>query len=112
MTHAKPPKSPCAHRRYRMSCDEYDALVERAGARCEICRRAGEDTGHGYLVIDHDDRVGIWAVRGLLCSRCNLQVAYLRLPADETNAYMANAWYLREHGIEPAAPGPKRAASN
>ncbi|MCU1687756.1 MAG: hypothetical protein JWQ81_8495 [Amycolatopsis sp.] len=97
--HTRPKGRVCSHRRYRLDCAAYDALVEYAGARCQICRRSGPETGHGYLVVDHDPMVGWGAVRGLLCNRCNLQISYDRLPADQTRAYLADPWYAR--------PGPK-----
>jgi hypothetical protein len=49
--------------RYRMSLEEYDALVIAQGGRCVICDEPGE------LVVDHDHDTG--AIRGLLHVRCN-----------------------------------------
>ncbi|MDR3082116.1 MAG: endonuclease VII domain-containing protein [Streptomyces sp.] len=78
-----------------MSCAEYDALVEHAGDRCQLCSRTGPETGHGYLVIDHDARLGDWAVRGLLCSRCNLLIEYAQIDSAATEAYLNSPWYSR-----------------
>jgi hypothetical protein len=91
--HEKPKGRPCSHRRYKLSCEEYDALVEHAEARCQICRRSGPETGHGYLVVDHDFRLGYAAVRGLLCNRCNTQLEYRNLPEEPMLAYLAKPWH-------------------
>ena len=62
----------CHHRAcHKLSCDEYDALRERAAGHCEICGIAEEETPRGTLEIDHYTEGGIWYVRGLLCGKCN-----------------------------------------
>jgi len=60
-----------AHRSYGMSCDQFDDLYRSASGRCEICGVRGEDTPTSRLFIDHDQAVGYYAVRGLLCNSCN-----------------------------------------
>jgi len=60
-----------------------------------ICRRAGHETGHGFLCIDHDPFVGQWAVRGLLCSSCNGRLSMSPGWRPEAIAYLADPWYLR-----------------
>lgn len=109
--HTRPLGRACSHRRYLLDCDGYDALVRHADGRCQICGRTGAETGHGYLVIDHDDKLGYGAVRGLLCNRCNTQLAYRNLPEEPMNAYLAAPWHARKNGIEPAKPGPKKGAT-
>jgi hypothetical protein len=59
-----------------MTCVELDELRLRAADRCEICRISAVQTGHGMLHIDHDPRLGQWAVRGLLCSPCNSRLQH------------------------------------
>lgn len=90
--HAIPSGRQCSHRRYFLDCADYDALVEHAADCCQICGRAGKETGHGYLVIDHDATLGNWAVRGLLCSSCNLQIEHGRV---DSGAYLASPWHAR-----------------
>ena len=51
---------------YGITAEEYDALLERQGGRCAICRARPRSI---RLAVDHDHKSG--AVRGLLCSRCN-----------------------------------------
>lgn len=69
--------------------------MREAEERCQMCRRKGGETGHGYLVVDHDARLGNWAVRGLLCSRCNLIVGYNGDGSAEATRYLADPWHAR-----------------
>jgi hypothetical protein len=73
MTHHKT----CHHSSYRLTCDDYEELWAHAGGRCEICRRTPEETPDKQLVIDHAGEYGFFAVRGLLCSKCNSLMAYV-----------------------------------
>lgn len=56
----------CQHATYRMTCADYDELEARADGHCEIC---GVECNS--LRIDHDHSIGLHAVRGLLCAKCN-----------------------------------------
>lgn len=85
--HEKPKGRSCSHRRYQLNCQDYDLLLDRARNRCEIC----SDKIAG-LVVDHDARIGDWAVRGLLCNRCNSNLDRLR--GVKVDRYLANGWYL------------------
>ncbi len=49
-------------RKYRLTPDEYQAIVEAQNGLCAICRRE-------ELVVDHSERSG--NIRGLLCNNCN-----------------------------------------
>ncbi|MEU2487114.1 endonuclease domain-containing protein [Streptomyces sp. NPDC012617] len=69
--HSQSAGTPCTHAAYRLSCDEYDAMRQRAWGRCEICDKADDETPRGLLVIDHFQGMEVWFVRGLLCDRCN-----------------------------------------
>lgn len=51
---------------YGLTPAQYDALLQRQGGRCAICRARPKSK---RLAVDHDHKSG--AVRGLLCSRCN-----------------------------------------
>lgn len=58
---------------YGISLDEYWRLYEAQGGKCWICRVA---TGKARrLAVDHDHVSG--AVRGLLCSPCNVMIGRL-----------------------------------
>ncbi|MGY3199806.1 endonuclease domain-containing protein [Streptomyces sp. TE5632] len=70
--HARRPDLRCAHVLYRLTCDECEAMRDRAQDRCELCGIPDHETPRGQLVIDHFEaqRVAFF-VRGLLCDRCN-----------------------------------------
>lgn len=103
-TRHHPEGKTCFHfTRYRLTCDEYDALRARANGRCEICGTPEGETAQRRLVIDHfHAKNGASFVRGLLCDRCNNEVmacvdgvrpwgAYRDLEANGRK-YEANSW--------------------
>lgn len=51
------------HKKYKLSAEEHQALVEKQQGRCAICNRPVK------LMVDHDHLTGL--VRGLLCTHCN-----------------------------------------
>lgn len=58
-------------KRYGITIDDYDQMVEDQNGICAIC---GKLNKHGRrLCVDHDHKTG--RVRGLLCDRCNLLLA-------------------------------------
>ena len=68
-------------RRYGITADQFDAMVEAQGGVCALCRARKPEH------VDHDHLTG--AVRGVLCSCCNQglgnfrdDAATLRLAAD------------------------------
>jgi hypothetical protein len=70
------------YEQYRLTPDQYAALMEAQGNRCAICQTppaAGK-----RLAIDHCHTTGV--VRGLLCIACNLALGFYekyRLSAQE-----------------------------
>jgi hypothetical protein len=93
--HTRPRGRACSHRVYQLDCVDYDRLVDHADGRCQICSAAPEQTKHGFLVIDHDDAVGQWAVRGLLCSNCNSALPMGSAPEWAAD-YLARPWWRLE----------------
>jgi hypothetical protein len=89
----------CQHDLYRLSCEEFEALRRRADGKCEICRIPEAETPRGLLCIDHDGRYSWWAVRGLLCDKCNALMSRIdngeRKGDPRATAYYLNAWFLR-----------------
>lgn len=97
------PHARCAHRRYKLTCEEYDALVSATDGCCAVC-----GTYVPRLLVDHDHRLGRSAVRGLVCRSCNALLRDVdsgrRTPTVEVTAYLANAWHVgREHSAAPQA---------
>jgi hypothetical protein len=74
---------PGTHEGYRLSCEEFAQLVDRAGGKCERCGKA-----HLRLLIDHDHDhpFGRRAVRGLVCPGCNQILARPIKPDDDLSA--------------------------
>lgn len=71
-------------RRYGISLDRYQALLESQGGLCAICQlpeRALSRTGEVIaLSVDHEYDTG--TVRGLLCQTCNRALGYLKDSED------------------------------
>lgn len=108
-TRTIPAHSTCNHKNYLLSCAEYEQMLAHSGQRCEVCGLVASDHPSGKLYIDHDHRLGKWAVRGLLCSRCNTLLGKdLDVPRDASfAAYLANPWYTRMlagRGLSPELP--------
>lgn len=88
----------CQHERYRLTCDDYDALWDHSGGCCELCGTPATNTPDGKLFIDHAGAYGFFAVRGLLCSKCNSLMGYIdrgEKRDPRTIGYLANAWFVR-----------------
>lgn len=90
----------CIHRKYRLTCAQYETLIERSGGACEVCGTSAGDMTMGWrcvsgrLHIDHDHTLGLWAVRGLLCRRCNNTIdQWFR--SGQLNDYDANAYHRK-----------------
>lgn len=98
------PHRSCHHEVYYLSCQVYDALWERAGGRCEVCRATPDEVPAGRLFIDHDRAVGDgWnGVRGIVCAKCNSGLRYVdsgfREPSETQRRYLAASWYFT-HGL-------------
>jgi hypothetical protein len=56
--------------KYRFGIDmaDYDALLEKQGGVCAVCKQEDPVKGRA-LAVDHNHKTG--KVRGLLCSKCN-----------------------------------------
>src|SRR5208282_2479817 len=103
------PKRRAAHKhyqrkhRYGISPEEYAALVERAGGRCELCGRKFR-SGKRPIHIDHDHETG--KIRGLLYPGCNTALGIL---GDRPGIERALAYLL---GAEQTALGLAWCASS
>ena len=61
-------------RRYGISEDLFQFLVDQQGNKCAICGKP--EPTRPVLSVDHNHRTG--KVRGLLCSKCNLGLGYFQ----------------------------------
>ncbi len=90
-------KGICSHRKYALLCKEYDELREMTGGRCWLCSKPEDISDPGrILMADHDHKVGLWAVRGLLCRGCNGRVECPETnPHLDIEGYLGNPWWKR-----------------
>ncbi len=75
-------------REYGLMPGQYTAMLDSQGRLCAICRKSGDKRG---LAVDHCHETG--AVRGLLCSECNIGMGKL---GDTPEGLMRAVRYLRE----------------
>jgi len=103
------------HTLYRMTCADFDALWTIARGCCQICRTAEPDTIRGKLVIDHAQEYGLFAVRGLLCDKCNALMDRVDQGIEydpRALTYRMNSWFvlvLRERHADRASEVGRRA---
>ncbi len=75
----------CRFRKYGLTLEKYEALLQEQDNRCAICGKAGEDAPRGRLCVDHDHRTQKY--RALLCGHCNTLIGH----AFEDTAILAKA---------------------
>ncbi|MCY0926912.1 endonuclease domain-containing protein [Streptomyces sp. H27-H1] len=88
----------CQHNNYRLTCEDFDELWHNAGGSCQICRTPATDAARGKLYIDHAGEYGPFAVRGLLCSKCNTLMRHVdsgQRYDERASRYKANAWFIQ-----------------
>jgi len=76
--------------KYRITLEQYDAMVAEQGNLCAICGRP-QRRANRPLCIDHDHKTG--KVRGLLCDFCNQLLGFLENHRDRIPAFEA---YLKK----------------
>lgn len=72
-------------RKYGLTPEQVDTLIEGVGGKCEICKTVPEKG----LVIDHCHSTG--KVRGMLCQQCN---SVLGMAKDDINVLTEAIRYL------------------
>jgi hypothetical protein len=78
-------------RKFGISADEFDELLDKQGGGCAICRKRPERDASLHL--DHDHETGV--VRGILCLSCNQGIGKFR---DDAGLLERAAAYLRGGG--------------
>lgn len=67
-------------KRYGLTLDEYERLLQQQGHRCAICRRSKSGGRGKRMHVDHDHSSK--RIRGLLCHGCNTGLgAFCESPA-------------------------------
>lgn len=79
-------------KRYGMSREQYEALLEKQGGKCAICRSPSPGRKAIFFCVDHCHETG--KVRGLLCKRCNMGLGYF---LDKTKLLRRAIKYLEEN---------------
>ena len=75
---------------YKITPEQYDAMLEAQGGVCAICGTDDPQTGRGHLFpVDHDHATG--EPRGLTCQPCNTGLGGFK---DDIDRLMAAAAYL------------------
>ncbi len=69
---------------FGLTVEEYDGLVQAQGGVCGICKQPPQGR---VLVVDHDHETG--AIRGLLCTACNVGIGNLGDSAERLRAALA-----------------------
>ena len=88
-------------RKYGMTLEEYDEMLESQGGCCASCG-SPEPGGSGTFHVDHCHDSG--EIRGLLCSNCNRGLGYL---GDDLDGVMNIVYYLLQrdmHGVQVPEP--------
>lgn len=73
-------------RRYSLTAEQYENLLQTAGFRCQICE------GTKFLCVDHDHITG--KIRGMICSGCNVGLGHFK---DSEIVLQAALDYLRRY---------------
>lgn len=76
-------------RKFGMTPEDYEAMLERQNGCCAICR-TDEPGGRGKWHIDHCHETN--EVRGLLCQSCNMGIGQLK---DDVNLLQKAIGYLK-----------------
>lgn len=76
-------------RKYGVTLEEYDLMLNKQGSRCLICNRHQTEVKIPFGV-DHDHKTG--RIRGLLCNKCNQGLGLFN---DDINILLKAIKYLK-----------------
>ena len=80
---------------FGIGLDEYNAMLEKQGGVCSICKQEETTVRAGRVMslsVDHCHETG--KIRGLLCNSCNRALGKFK---DSIEHLLAAASYLEEH---------------
>lgn len=63
-------------KKFGISPEQYDELLRKQDSRCAICGAYEGDKSKRKLAVDHNHKTK--EVRGLLCTKCNMGIGYLK----------------------------------
>ncbi|KKM26083.1 hypothetical protein LCGC14_1588390, partial [marine sediment metagenome] len=85
---------------FNITIDEYDALSQRQGGVCAICR-SKETMKNKYglkrLAVDHNHLTG--KIRGLLCGRCNQALGLFASDEEGVGRLLSAVEYMRRNNV-------------
>ena len=82
----------CLWTRYRMTVEQWNAMLEEQGGGCAICGTTEPRGQFNQFHVDHCHDGG--HVRGLLCDGCNRGLGYFK---DNSERLIAAAAYVAKH---------------
>lgn len=86
-------------KKFGISPEDYDQLLESQDGRCAICRRPDSRSRYKPFHVDHDHKTG--KVRGLLCAGCNTGLGNLQ---DDPEVLLRAIAYLRRDNDDSNRP--------
>jgi hypothetical protein len=89
-------------RRYGITREAYDQMLEDQKGCCAICGTDEIGRGHEYFHVDHDHNTN--KIRGLLCDKCNRGLGYFN---DNPLTLHKASSYIRQHLYEIATDTKK-----
>lgn len=76
-------------KKYGLTLDAFNAMLERAGHKCEICGYSDKSDPNRFPLVDHCHASG--RVRGIICQWCNHGIGKFK---DDPERLRAAATYL------------------
>ena len=81
-------------RKYGLSIEDYDSILESQGHLCAICGTSDPGDGRANFCVDHNHRTQ--KVRGLLCNPCNKALGLFK---DNPSVMREAANYVERDGV-------------
>lgn len=83
-------------KKYNITLTDYEALLDKQGGLCAICRTDTRDSRERDMPVDHDHATG--QVRGILCDRCNRTIGLFQ---DDPEIIARAVTYLKKWEKKP-----------